>query len=460
MSKNKSNLFSGLRDFPSVEILSGHSLIKSFHSNVPKPLILTIIKETVANEKERFRAGDKSINIDKLIELICGELNKLNHQILRPVINGTGIIVHTNLGRAPLAKSQIKDAVEMACGYSNLEYDTITGQRGKRGILVEHLLASLCGTEGGTMVNNNAAALFVILNTFANRKEVIISRGELVQIGGGFKIPEIMTRAGVKLIEVGTTNRTSLNDYKKAITSKTRMILKVHRSNFIQSGFVEEATINNLAGLCRENNILLAHDLGSGLISLPQGLKIKNEPLVSDAIRAGADLTCFSGDKLLGAVQAGLIVGSENLIKKIKSNPIFRTIRCDKISFAVMAKVLSSYLHGNHFSEIPIWMMIGATPAELKRRGEVILSAAGKNNMILRASHAFLGGGSTPEQSIPSLVISIKTKSNPNKLAASFRNFSPPIIGRVENDEFLIDLRTVFPEQDGDIVNAITRLVV
>ncbi|MEE9441316.1 MAG: L-seryl-tRNA(Sec) selenium transferase [candidate division Zixibacteria bacterium] len=459
MTKNKSELFSGLRDFPSVEILSGYPQIKRFDNIIPKPLILKIIKETVANEKERFRAGDKSITIEKLTGSICAEINKLAHQNLKPVINGTGIIIHTNLGRAPLAHRHLEDAVEMACGYSNLEYDIYTGKRGKRGILVESLLSSLCGTESGTMVNNNAAALFVILNTLANRKEVIISRGELVQIGGGFKIPEIMTRAGVKLIEIGTTNRTSLNDYKKAITSKTKMILKVHRSNFVQSGFVEETSLKYLAGLCREHDILLTHDIGSGLMSLPPGFKIKNEPVVSESVQAGADLTCFSGDKLFGAVQAGLIVGSDKLVKKIKSNPIFRTVRCDKISFAVMAKILSLYLQGERFEEIPIWKMISATPAELKKRGEAILTAAGKKNIILRASKAYLGGGSTPEQSIPSLVISIKTKSNPNKFAASFRNFSPPIIGRVENDEFLIDLRTVFPKHDGDIVAAITYLV-
>jgi L-seryl-tRNA(Ser) seleniumtransferase len=459
MVKTKSEQFANLRDFPSVEILSGHPQIMRYDDIVPKPLMLRIIKETVAREKEIFRGGDKAISNEKLIDSICAEINQLAHQNLRPVINGTGIIIHTNLGRSPLARHHLEDAVEMACGYSNLEYNTYSGKRGKRGVLAESLLSSLCGTESGTMVNNNAAALFVILNTLANRKEVIISRGELVQIGGGFKIPEIMTRAGVKLIEVGTTNKTSLNDYRKAITSKTKMILKVHRSNFVQSGFVEETSLKDLAGICREHDILLTHDLGSGLMSLPKGLKIKNEPVISEVIRGGADLTCFSGDKLLGAVQAGLIVGSNKLIKRIKNNPIFRTIRCDKISFAVMAKVLSIYLQGEQFEEIPIWKMISYTPAELKKRGETILNAVGKSNVILRASKAYLGGGSTPEQSIPSLVVSIKIESNPNKLAASFRGFSPPIIGRVENDEFLIDLRTVFPKQDGDIVAAITRLV-
>lgn len=459
MSKNKSKQFSNLRDFPSVEILSGEPQIRQYDDIVPKPLVLKLIKEAIAQEKEIFRGGDKSITREKLIDAICDKINQLAHQNLRPVINGTGIIIHTNLGRSPLAHNHLTDAIEMACGYSNLEYNTYSGKRGKRGILAESLLSSLCGTESGTMVNNNAAALFVILNTLANRKEVIISRGELVQIGGGFKIPEIMTRAGVKLIEVGTTNRTSLSDYRKAITSKTKMILKVHRSNFIQSGFVEETSVKDLAGLCRKHDILLTHDLGSGLMALPKDLKIKNEPVISEAIRGGADLTCFSGDKLLGAVQAGLIVGEQKLIKKIKSNPIFRTIRCDKISFAVMAKVLSIYLQGDQFEEMPIWKMISSTPAELKKRGESILASLGMKNIILRASRAYLGGGSTPEQSIPSLSLSIKIKSNPNKLAASFREYSIPIIGRVENDEFLIDLRTVFPQQDGDIVAAITQLV-
>ena len=317
----------------------------------------------------------------------------------------------------------------------------------------------LAGSESSTVVNNNAAALLLILNSLANRKEVIISRGELVQIGGGFKIPDIMAKSGARLVEVGTTNRTSIEDYRQAVTDRTRMILKVHRSNFVQVGFVEETSIKELAELCRERNIISVHDLGSGLVAFPDKVDISAEPNIAESVHAGADLTCFSGDKLLGGTQAGLIAGKRELINRIKKNPLFRTMRCDKLAFAVTAQVLKAYIENRQFEEIPIWRMITAPVTELKIRGEKILSACPGKDMVLMATQAFLGGGSTPAQSIDSLAVSMRSKIKVNTLAKRFRSYAPPIIGRVENDDFLLDLRSIPSEQDDIIIEAIKAIL-
>jgi L-seryl-tRNA(Ser) seleniumtransferase len=350
-------------------------------------------------------------------------------------------------------------AQNAVCGYGNLEFDLHSGRRGKRGVMIELLLAALCETEGGTLVNNNAAALFIILNTLAARHEVVVSRGELVQIGGGFRIPDIMVRSGVRLVEVGTTNRTTVADYAGAVTDKTCMILKVHPSNFVQQGFVEDTPLTELAALCRDKSLILTHDLGSGLIGLPPGIPIKNEPRVHDSVRAGADLTCFSGDKLLGGVQAGLIVGRADLIAKIKKNPLYRTIRCDKLVFAITAQVLSAYLNGTQFEDIPVWRMITMPVTALKSRAEAIVRACPGKDIAPVAADAYLGGGSTPGEAIPSLALSIRSSLNAGTLAVQFRKYNPPIIGRVEEDHFLLDLRTIPPDEDSLLIEAIKSIL-
>lgn len=458
MSSDKDR-FESLRDFPSVEIAAGFSEFESYISRLSRPLVVETIQGAIERFKSEFREKNKPCGRQDLVRGVVKDLQRLDSLNLTPVLNGTGIVIHTNLGRSPLAPEVIQQALPMLTGYSNLEFNLLNGKRGKRGVLVEKLLAALCETEGGTIVNNNAAALFIILNTLANRKEVIISRGELVQIGGGFKIPEIMSRAGAKLVEVGTTNRTSIDDYKEAITERTRMILKVHRSNFVQKGFVAEASIRDVAELCREHDIISVNDLGSGLLSFPPGVHITDEPDIRGSVRGGADITCFSGDKLLGSTQAGLIAGKADLVAKIKKNPLFRAIRCDKIVFSITTQVLASYLSGTQNEDIPIWKTITIPVTALKLRGEKILSAVGKKDIILRATQALLGGGTTPDKTIPSLALSIRPSIQPNALAKKFREYDPPIIGRVEDEEFYIDLRTIPEEKDGIIISAINDLV-
>ncbi len=459
MSNKKSEAFATLRDFPSVEVFAGKPEFDPYVTSLSRPLVVEVIRVAIADAKETFQAGKKDVSEVSLLKAATAELDKLLLLHLVPVINGTGIIIHTNLGRAPLSTRMIHEAIEMATGYSNLEFSLSEGKRGKRGILVERLLALMCGTESGTIVNNNAAALFIILNTFAFRKEVIISRGELVQIGGGFRIPDIMRKSGVNLVEVGTTNRTSLEDYRDAVTDRTRMILKVHRSNFTQDGFVEETPLADLVDLCREHDLVLTHDLGSGLMSFPPEVEITDEPDVIGSVRAGADLTCFSGDKLLGGAQSGLIAGKKDLIAKIKKNPLFRTIRCDKLAFAINTQVFASYLRGTQFEDIPIWRMMTVPVSELKTRGEKIRAACGDQMIALVATGAFPGGGSTPGQTVPSLALVIRSAIKPASLARKFREYNPPIIGRIEEDDFLLDLRTIPPEKDAILIDAIREIV-
>lgn len=456
---SKTKNIKNLRDFPSVEILSGEKALSPYIKDLTKGLVIEVIRNVIEKSKQEFKESKKPQEKRAIVAEIQKELHRWRLLRLQPVINGAGIIIHTNLGRAPLSQAMIEKAGAMLTGYSNLEFDLSTGSRGRRGVVIEKLLAILCGTESGTLVNNNAAALFIILNTLANRKEVIISRGELVQIGGGFRIPNIMKKAGVKLAEIGTTNRTTLADYKEAITERSRMILKVHRSNFVQEGFVEEVTVKSLSQLSRQHKLILVHDLGSGLVSFPQGIEITGEPSIFESVRAGADLTCFSGDKLLGGTQAGLIAGRRELIKGIKKNALFRTLRCDKFVFSITAQILMAYINGQQDKEIPVWKMINTPVSSLKRRGETIIAPFSDKEISLVATRAFLGGGSTPTKSLPSMAISIRSKVKPNSLAAKFRYYSPPIIGRVEKDEFLIDLRSIPEEFDSVIGQAIRKIV-
>lgn len=452
------NLYKSLSEFPSVEIFSRHSSLTKYFVRLPEPIIIENVRQSLSELKKKFKSDGQAIAEKELVREVVSRLDDFLRYDLKRVLNGTGIIIHTNLGRSPLPAEIALQALSDATGYCNLEYDLKTGGRGRRGQIAERFLATLCRCEAGTLVNNNAAALFIILNSLASRKEVIISRGELVQIGGGFKIPEIMKKSGARLVEVGTTNRTSIDDYRKAITDRTRMILKVHRSNFVQEGFVAEALLPDLASLCREKNIISVNDLGSGLINFPRGINIKDETRVFDSVKSGFDLTCFSGDKLLGGVQAGMIVGQGDLIKRIKKNPLFRTMRCDKLTFSIVTRILHSYLNNNQFEDIPIWQMISTPLAQLKLRGEKILKEIGYPGVILAATRAYLGGGSTPERSIASLAISISSSRNPNRMADEFRTYDPPLIGRVENDRFLLDLRTIPSDFDQTLIKAIKKI--
>ena len=367
---------------------------------------------------------------------------------LQPVINGTGVIVHTNLGRAPLSDAARQAIDAAAKGYSTLEYDLAGGQRGSRTVHAEQLLTRLTEAEAGLVVNNNAAAVLLMLTALCQGKEVIISRGQLVEIGGGFRIPDVMAQSGAKLVEVGTTNRTHLRDYTNAITENTAALLVAHHSNYKIIGFTSEPTLAELAQLAHEHNLLLLYDQGSGALldSSPYGLE--PEPTVLDGLAAGADVVAFSGDKLLGGPQAGLLVGRQAIIARLKQHPLARAVRADKLCLAGMAATLTHYLTENALTEIPIWRMIARPVGEIGDEADTW--AARLQERGIRAEvvegRSTVGGGSLPGTSLPSRLVAIH-HTDLEQLATRLRQEKIPVIGRIQDGRFLIDPRTILPEQ-------------
>ncbi|UCE23471.1 MAG: L-seryl-tRNA(Sec) selenium transferase [Candidatus Zixiibacteriota bacterium] len=433
-----------LRDFPSVEELLQSGKLVGAVSSVPRPVAADVVKEVVADVKSEFKRRGAAISLTEIHNKIRDRIRSYRRREISRVINATGIVVHTNLGRAPLSES-IFDAVKTTVvGYGNIEYDLQSGSRGKRGPSCEAYLARLSGAENATVVNNCAAALLIILNTFANRKKVIISRGELVQIGGGFRIPDILKKSGARLCEVGTTNITNLSDYADAIDDKTALILRVHQSNFIQRGFTDQVKLKPLVALGRKHGVPVVNDLGSGVFVSTRKLLGYNEPTVQQSVRDGADLTCFSGDKMLGGCQAGLIVGSDEHIKKIRKNALFRTLRVDKIVFSMLEKMLAFYLNDDWMTNIKVWSILSLSESELYRRGKDLLKKLGNPRGIsVEATGAYVGGGALPESSIPSVSIVFSPQFNATTLLKKFRDMPVPIIGRIDDDRLILDLKAV-----------------
>ncbi len=435
------------RDIPSVEILTRDKDIVKASKHLARPLTVEIVRSAVAKIKRQLGSEIKEIGYGNFKAAIISAINGVSSKKISPVINGTGILVHTNLGRAPLSEKLFDNIKDHITGYGNLEFDTITGKRGRRGELAEKYLALISGAEAGTIVNNNAAALFIILNTLAGRRKVLLSRGELIQIGGGFRIPDILKKSGARLVEVGTTNITTLDDYKKGLEENPALILKVHRSNFAVSGFTDDVDLKSLVKLGRENNIPVINDLGSGVLVDTSKIASVKEPTVQSSVKAGADLTCFSGDKLLGGVQSGLIVGREESIKKIKKNPVFRAIRVDKIIFSAIEELLKNYLDDNWQESIKLWSLAYTGESVLYERGRKLLKKIKAGEKIsLEASQGGIGGGALPEIPIPSVALVFNSEQPPQKIAALFRRTIPPIIGRISNERFMIDLKAIDEE--------------
>jgi len=448
------------RDIPAIETLASDRKISQASNKLARPLAIEIIRSVINDFKISLEEKSDETTLDDLRQKIINQFEIVSRGKIGRVINGTGILVHTYLGRAPLSRSLFDNIRDHVTGYGNLEFEVNSGKRGKRGELAERYLALLSQSEAGTIVNNNAAALFLILNTLADRKKVIISRGELVQIGGGFRIPDIIKKSGARLLEIGTTNITELNDYKNAIDQNPALILKVHRSNFAIDGFTEEVDIKELVRLGRESNVPVVNDLGSGVFIDTTEFINQKEPTVPESVRTGADLTCFSGDKLLGGLQAGLIVGRVELISKIKRNPIYRTMRVDKVVFSAMEELLRYYLDGSWKENVKLWRLANTAEAELYKRGQAILKKirAG-DKVVLEASQGQMGGGSLPEVYLPSVALVFYNGLSPQKTASLFRTSDPPIIGRIKDDKFMIDLKAIDMDEL-DMVVSITKDIV
>ena len=401
-------------------------------------------------------------------------LQRQIHPSLRPVVNATGVVVHTNLGRAPLAGVVAERVRDLTRGYTNLEYDLERGERGRRDVHAEALLCSLLGVEAALVVNNNAAATLLLLAALAAGRPVIVSRGELVEIGGGFRVPDVMAQSGAVLKEVGTTNKTRIGDYRAAITPDTALLLRVHRSNFRIEGFTEQPGLADLAALGREHGIPVAEDLGSGYLGLtgeeqPERLDavLRGEPRVQDSLAAGIDILCFSGDKLLGGPQAGIVVGRAALVDRLRRHPLMRALRVDKLTYGALEATLGEYAAGRASQSIPVLRMILANEAELRDRVEHLRGRVesgmdgtpGRLSLHATEGRSAVGGGTTPGLEIPTVLLSVRVEGRSAAwVEERLRAHEPPVIGRVEHDRVLLDVRTVLPEEDEVVAAALTRL--
>ncbi len=404
--------------------------------------------------------------LDDLLRIIEQSVEQSMAYSLRPVINATGVILHTNLGRAPLSRAALEHVAEVSRGYSNLEYDLDSGERGKRDIHVERLFAKLLNTaerEVSTIVvNNNAAAVLLGLNSLAEGGEVLVSRGELVEIGGSFRIPDVMTKSGAVLREVGTTNRTRAADYESAITDRTRLLLRVHRSNFQIVGFTEQPSLEELVALGRKHSIPVMEDLGSGELFDLRNVDVRGEPMIADSLRAGVAIVTFSGDKLLGGPQAGMISGDRGLVAKIRANPLFRALRVDKMFYAALEATLLAYLREDYDS-IPALRMMRLSEDKPERRAKQIAERLRASCPTLHVevveSRSVLGGGAAPGSTLPTRALALKSENyTADELCTRLRQWEDPIIARVEEARVLLDLRTVEPEQEDAIVAALQSI--
>jgi L-seryl-tRNA(Ser) seleniumtransferase len=435
------------------------------YCELPRPFVVEVIRRKISE----IRAKSEIPEFDSIVAGIRRSLDELRGSRLQSVINGTGIVIHTNFGRAPLPSEAMHALNEIGTAYSNLEYDLANGERGARGAYVESALAMLCEAEAATVVNNCAAALLLIVTHFTrqknerrksnadNRVEVVISRGELVQIGGGFRISEILEASGAKLREVGATNKTTLEDYAHVVELTTAMILKVHRSNFSMTGFVESPSSSEISGLARKKRIPFVEDLGSGAMIATESLGISDhEPTPGEVLKAGADLVCFSGDKLFGGPQAGIIAGKKRFIIALKREPLFRALRCDKLCLAALQTTVDLHLD-QKVDEIPTLALLQTSEDALRARAAAIAShlADLPLKIAVGRGRAKTGGGTLPKSNVPSVTIDfVPRDSSLVEFAASLRASNPPVIGYIADNRFKLDLRTIFPQQDDSVISA------
>jgi L-seryl-tRNA(Ser) seleniumtransferase len=447
-----------LRQIPPVNDVLQAPELAEFRAMLGQPFVTALLNSVLAEVRREVAQSKNGAPRSELTSRIATEVARRLRESMTPslrrVINASGVVLHTNLGRAPLPEAAIEHLREVSCGYSNLEFDVERGHRGKRDVHVGHTLQELLGCEAAVVVNNNAAAVLLVLNSLGEGGEVIVSRGEQVEIGESFRIPDIMARSGSRLREVGATNRTRIKDYEKAINENTRLLLRVHPSNFRMIGFTERPTLEQFAELGRRRNIPTYEDLGSGYLMEMPGGGVPDEPSAADSIRAGIDVLSFSGDKLLGGPQAGIIAGKTFFIEKIRQNPLFRALRVDKLTIAVLEYVLRAYLRGE-VDAIPIWKMLRTPEAELKARAENFAQRVGTAATVV-ALQSVVGGGSAPETYLPSWGVALETPGlSASEIESRLRNSNPPVIARVEADRVILDFRTIFPADEETLLNSL-----
>ncbi len=444
------------RSLPSVDRLLAHELLAAAVAEHGRDLAVEAARATLAAARAAAPSAASPPTLAALAEDAARRLAEMTRGTLYPVINATGVIIHTNLGRAPLSTASQRAMDAVAAGYSNLEYDLASGERGSRYLHVETILCRLTGAEASLVVNNNAGAVFLVLAALAAGREVVISRGQLVEIGGGFRIPDVLRQSGAHLMEVGTTNRTHYLDFEEVIGAETALLLRVHTSNFRQIGFTTEVSLGELVSLGRERGVLVVDDLGSGTLLDTTRYGLASEPMVQTSVAAGADLVTFSGDKLLGGPQAGLIVGRQALVAKLRRHPLARALRVDKCTLAALQATLLHYQAGEAEREVPVWRMIAMPLDALEVRATAWaaeLCARGLPAEVVPSTSA-IGGGSLPGETLPTRAVALIHPA-PDALAAALRAGEPPVVARIAEGRLLLDPRTVQPGMDEALLGAV-----
>lgn len=458
---------SDLRVIPSIEQLRQRETMRVLETRYGRAALIEALRGETAALRARLASGRvAAVTVAEAVDEIEIGTEKRLRDAMRPslvrVINATGVIVHTNLGRAPLSEAALARVSAVAGGYTNLEYDVARGARGRRDVHAEKLIARLTGAEAGIVVNNNAAATMIVLAALAAGREVIISRGELVEIGGGFRVPDVMVQSGAVLREVGTTNRTRASDYAAAITDRTALILRVHPSNFKVVGFTERPSLDELVALGRRFKVPVAEDLGSGWLGWPLDgapgwpareevpAALRDEPMVSESIAAGTDVVCFSGDKLLGGPQAGIIAGRQETVDRIRRHPLMRALRVDKLTYAALEATLEQHAIG-HQDDVPVQRMLRMGVEEIGRRADALAAALNASGWTARVIDGMstVGGGSAPGSELPTRLVELtKDRMSADQIEEYLRTLEPPVIARIENDRVVLDLRTVMPADE------------
>ena len=444
-----------LRKLPSVDKLLGDPKVQGLVSVHGRSLVVSAVQEALAGARELVSTGlpcPESAALSQKVEELVGLATRPS---LCPVINATGVIIHTNLGRSPLSQAA-QEAMRRTSAYSNLEYDLDAGERGSRYVHAEALLCRLTGAKAALVVNNDAAAILLVLAALAKGREVVISRGQLVEIGGGFRIPEVLAESGARLVEVGTTNRTYRQDYESAISADTAMLLHVHSSNFRVTGFVHETPLGDLVEIAHARSLLAVDDLGSGALLDTAQFGLTHEPTTQEALASGADLVCISGDKLVGGPQAGIILGDERLISLLKKHPLTRALRVSKTVLAGLQATLLHYLQGEALRQVPVWQMMVLQPAQIGVRAEALLcwlKGQGVPAELVDGVSA-VGGGTLPGETLPTRLVSVQTASA-SQLAERLRQGAIPVLGRIEDEHLVLDLRTVLPSEEEDLRTAL-----
>ena len=444
------------RDLPSVDVLLGDERVRALSAEYSGDTVIALVREELEATREAIGRGEATPALNAIVAAIEGRARDALAPSLRRAINATGVIIHTNLGRAPLSDETVEAMTNIARGYSNLEFDLGAGERGSRHTHLEGQLRRLTGGEAAMAVNNNASAVLLALSALAAGREVVISRSQLVEIGGGFRIPDVMVQSGARLVEVGTTNRTYARDYEAAIGDETAALMRVHASNFKVVGFTATVSIKELATLAREHDIALLDDIGSGCLLDTTQFGLPAEPTPQASLEAGADLVLFSGDKLLGGPQAGLIAGRRDLVDKLRRHPLARALRMDKASIAGLAATLNHYLKDEALEKIPVWRMIAMPMDEIETRATGWADAMSGEASVIEG-HSMIGGGSLPDEGLPTKLLAIPTDggSAADGLARRLREHETPVVARIEHDHVLVDPRTVDPSEDETVIAAL-----